>query len=109
MYSADTVRNEDGSDNINDNLYPTELLNSLNIQGFPLCKLGRKINASLILLRNFDINSGLCNGTTLQILSINHKVVKVKITNESYIGNIGLTPRIDLTPSETSLPFRMKP
>ena len=28
MYSAGTVSNEDGSDNINDNLYPTEFLNS---------------------------------------------------------------------------------
>ena len=36
MYSADTVTNEDGSDNINDNLYPVEFLNSLNVQGFPL-------------------------------------------------------------------------
>ena len=39
MYSADSITNEDGSDNINDNLYPTEFLNSLNVQGFPLHKL----------------------------------------------------------------------
>ena len=61
-----------------------------------------------MLLCNFDINSGLCNGTTLQIYSINHKVLKVKISNGSHIGNIGLIPRIDLTPSETSLSFRKK-
>ena len=61
-----------------------------------------------MLLSNFDINSGLCNGTTLQIYSINHKVLKVKTTNGSHIGNIGLIPRIDLTPSETFLSFRMK-
>ena len=60
-----------------------------------------------MLLRNLDINSGLCNGTTLQIYSINHKVLKVKISNGSHIGIIGLIPRIDLTPSETSLSFRM--
>ena len=108
MYSADTVSNEDGSDNINDNLYPTEFSNSLNVQGFPLHKSELKINASVILLRNLDINSGLCNGTTLQILSINYKGLRVKITNGSYIGNIGLIPRIDLNPSESSLPSRMK-
>ena len=60
-----------------------------------------------MLLRNLDINSGLCNGTTLQILPINHKVLKVKITNGSHLGSIGLISRIDLAPSETSLSFRM--
>ena len=53
-----------------------------------------------MLLRNLGIN-----GTTLQTWSINHKVLKVKITNGSHIGNIGLIKRINLTPSETFLPF----
>ena len=48
-----------------------------------------------MLLRNLDINSGLCNGTRLQILSINNKVLKVKITNGLHVGNIGLILRID--------------
>ena len=72
LYSADTVSNQDGSDNINDNLYPTEFLNSLNVQDFQLHNLQLKINASVMLLRNLNINSRLCSGTTLQILS--HKV-----------------------------------
>ena len=108
MYSVDTVTKEDGSDNIHNNLHPTEFLNSLNVQGFPLYKLELKLNASVMFLKNLDISSGLCNGTTLQILSTNHKVLKVKITNGSHIGNIGLIPRIDLNSSESSLPFRMK-
>ena len=33
--------------------------------------------------------------------------IKVKIINGSHIGNIALIPRIELTPSETSLLFRM--
>ena len=52
-------------------------------------KIELKINASVMLLRSLDINSGLCNGTTLQILSINHKVLKVKITNGINTENWG--------------------
>ena len=42
-----------------------------------------------MLLKNLDINSAVSNSTTLQILSINHEVLKVKITNSSHIRNIG--------------------
>ena len=63
-----------------------------------------RINASVISLRSLDINSG----TTLQILMINHKVLKVQMTNESHIVYVGLIPRIDLTPSELSSQFTMK-
>ena len=52
LYSADTVTNEDGSDNIDNSLYPTEFFNSLNVQGFPQHKLELKLNASVMLLRN---------------------------------------------------------
>ena len=66
LYSADTVSNEDGRNNINDNLYPTELLNSLNVQGFQLHKLELQINASVMLLRTLDIDSGLTKINPIQ-------------------------------------------
>ena len=42
------------------------------------------------------------------MLPIHHKVLRVKVTNESDKGNIGFISRIDLTPLESSLPFIMK-
>ena len=65
-YSADTVKNDDGTDNINNNLYPMEFLNSINIKVLPLQKLKSKERALVILLRNIDVNSGLCNGTIMK-------------------------------------------
>ena len=74
LYSADTVKNNDGTDNLNNNLYPTEFLNSININGLPLHKLELKEKALVMLLRNIDVNSGLCNGTTMKIISITTKI-----------------------------------
>ena len=49
FYSVDSVSNENGTENVNNNLYPTEFLNSLNVNGFPLHKLEVKVNASVML------------------------------------------------------------
>ena len=60
-----------------------------------------------MLLRNVDVSSGLCNGTTMRIVSITNKILKVHITNGSHIGDYGLIPRIELSPSDTTLPFKL--
>ena len=67
-----------------------EFLNSMNIKGLPLHKLELKERAFVMLLRNIDVNSGLCNGTTTKIL-------KVQITNGSHIGDYALISRIELS------------
>ena len=69
-----------------------ECLNSININGLPLHKLELKEKASVMLFRNIDINSGLCNGTTMKIISITTKIFKVQITNGSHINDYA--PRI---------------
>ena len=101
------MKNDDGTDNINNNLYPTEFLNSINVNGLPLHKLELKVNALVMLFRNIDINSGLCNGTTMKIINITNKILKVQITNGSHIGDYAFIPRIELAPSDSVLPFRL--
>ena len=106
LYSADTVKNNDWTDNLN-NFYPTEFLNSININGLPLLKLELKQRALVMLSRNFDANSGLCNGTTMKIISITTKIFRVHITNGSHIGDCALISRIELSPSHSLLPFKL--
>ena len=84
-----------------------ECLNSININGLPLHKLELKEKASVMLFRNIDINSGLCNGTTMKIISITTKIFKVHITNGSHIGDCALISRIELSPSHSLLPFKL--
>ena len=101
------MKYNDGTDNQNNALYTTEFLNSLNVNGLPLDNLELKINALVMLLRNVDVNSGLCNGTTMRIVSIINEILKVHITNGSHIGDYALIPRIELTPSDTTLPSKL--
>ena len=107
LYSADTVKNNDGTNNLSNNLYPTEFLNSINVNGLPLHKLELKVRALVMLLRNIDVNSGLCNGTAMKVISITTKILKVQITNGSHVGDYALIPRIELSPSDSLLPFKL--
>jgi len=50
--------------------YPVEFLNSLNLTGLPLHDIKLKVGAAVMLLRNLDPHSSLCNGTRLIITAI---------------------------------------
>ena len=60
-----------------------------------------------MLLRNIDVNSELSNGTTMKIISVTTKILKVQISNGSHIGDYALIPRIELSPSDSFLPFKL--
>ena len=45
--------------------YPVEFLNSVNLSGLPLHEIKLMVGAVVMLLRNLDPHSGLCNGTHL--------------------------------------------
>ena len=48
--------------------YPIEFLNSLTPSGMPPHRLILKPNSIVILLRNLDVQRGLCNGTRLMVV-----------------------------------------
>lgn len=45
-------------------MYPTEFLNSLTVNGLPLSTLELKTGASVMLLRNLNLEAGLRHGIT---------------------------------------------
>ncbi|KAI9110795.1 hypothetical protein K1719_018233 [Acacia pycnantha] len=51
--------------------------------------------------------SGLCNSTRLQITQLGKNVVKAKALNGTIAGEEILIHRMDMNPSETTLPFKM--
>ena len=107
LYNADTVKNDDGTDSLSNSLYLTEFLYSINVNGLPLHKLELNERALEMLLRNIDVNSGLCNGTTMKVITITTKIMNVQISNGSQIGDCALILSIELSPSDSLFSFKL--
>ena len=91
------------------NYYPAEFLNSLTPNGLPPHILKLKINCPIILLRNIDPVSGLCNGTRLIVRGFMRNAIDVEIVLGQHAGKRVFLPRIPLCPSDDEMfPFRFK-
>ncbi|XP_050059877.1 uncharacterized protein LOC126551146 [Aphis gossypii] len=67
-YTAiDTVVIDDSDEEAN---FPTEFLNSLELNGLPPFKLTLRVGAIVMLLRNLDPKRKLCNGTRLVVTEL---------------------------------------
>ena len=73
-------------------------LNLITSNDFPPHKLILKIGAIIILLRNLNLDDGLCNGTTLIVTLLGEYVIKADIITGNKAGIIVFIPRIDLSP-----------
>ena len=74
--------------------------------GFPLHKLQLKVGLPIMILRNLDVDSKLCNGTRLIITHLGEHIIKGVRLNDSTNTEV-LIPRIIFSPSKdnNSLPF----
>ncbi len=104
-YSADSAVSEDPNDAIN---YPVEFLNDQTPSGMPPHALILKKGAIIMLLRNLNPKKGLCNGTRMIIEGLARNFLTAKIISECNRGDIVFIPRIDLAPSDTTLPFVLR-
>jgi hypothetical protein len=73
FYSADSASDSTGQSL--DNL-PIEYLNGITMPGYPLHKTVLKVGVPVILLRNIDPSSGLCNGTRLLVTRLREHVIE---------------------------------
>ena len=102
--SADVLRSSDQFDNNQDGLrFNVEYLNSRLPNGFPAHALHLKPGLPLILLRNLDPKSGLCNGTKLIFQRcLFNKVLECKLSGTD---KTVLIPRIVFIPKPGEFTF----
>ncbi|XP_019091029.1 PREDICTED: uncharacterized protein LOC109128660 [Camelina sativa] len=105
--SADSIDPTD-SDSLSNPVITPDFLNSIKLSGLPHHTLRLKIGAPVMLLRNINLKGGLCNGTRLQITQMDNHVLEAIVITGDRVGDIVLIPKIDLTPSNTKLPFKMR-
>jgi ATP-dependent DNA helicase PIF1 len=70
-------------------------LNCLKFNGVPNHELHVKVGCPVMLMRNMDSSSGLCNGTFLILTKLGNRIIEAKIiTGAKNIGKIVYIPRI---------------
>lgn len=106
--SCDSICKSSTESGLDESLYTTEFLNSISCSGLPQHKLTLKVGTPIMLLRNIDQSQGLCNGTRLIISRLGKNVLEGITLNGSHPNEKVLLHRMDLNPSESKWPFRMR-
>ncbi|KAK9053943.1 hypothetical protein SSX86_025018 [Deinandra increscens subsp. villosa] len=105
--SSDSIcKSDDVEENAATNIYSPDFLNGLQFSGLPSHRLVLKIGSPVMLLRNLDQKNGLCNGTRLQIVALGKRIIEAEVISGSNIGYRTFIPRISMSPSDKSIPFK---
>ncbi|XP_020086737.1 uncharacterized protein LOC109709076 [Ananas comosus] len=84
--SSDSVCKTDVGLDSPEDVYTPDFLNSIKCSGVPNHMLKLKQGAPVMLLRNIDKSSGLCNGTRLVITQLGKHILETKVISRSNIG-----------------------
>ncbi|KAK1343717.1 hypothetical protein QTO34_014270 [Cnephaeus nilssonii] len=102
--SDDSIDSTDDAEKEN---FPIEFLNSITPPGMLCHKLKLKVGVIIMILRNLNSKLGLCNGTRFIIKRLWPNIIEAEVLTGSAEGEVVLIPRIDLSPSDTGLPFKL--
>ena len=86
----------------------TEILNEIKYSGIPNHKLFLKKGVPIMLLKNIDKSSGLCNGTRLIVSELGNNFIGATIATGNYIGEKVYIPRMNFIPFDPSIPLKFQ-
>ncbi|XP_057450048.1 uncharacterized protein LOC130741224 isoform X4 [Lotus japonicus] len=86
----------------------TEFLNDIRCSGIPDHKLVLKEGAPVMLMRNLDVSTGLCNGTRIVVTHLRPNVVGGIVISGTHVGRQVFIGRMDLMPTDGSMPIKFQ-
>ncbi|OIT19416.1 hypothetical protein A4A49_61300, partial [Nicotiana attenuata] len=108
FFSSDTICMSDDAFTGLEHVHTPEFLNTIKCSGIPNHVITLKVGVPVMLLRNIDPSSGLCNGTRLIITRLGNRVIEAKILSVNMAGQKVFIPRMSLTPSDARIPFKFQ-
>ncbi|XP_010666730.1 uncharacterized protein LOC104883864 [Beta vulgaris subsp. vulgaris] len=106
--SSNAISVEEGNFRIHE-MYSTEFLNTIKCVGLPNHSIRLKVGASVMLLRNIDQSSALCNGIRLVVKHLGDCIIEAGVVSGSNLGNKVFFPRMTLIPSDsTKFPIKFQ-
>ncbi|CAH9105255.1 unnamed protein product [Cuscuta epithymum] len=104
--SSDNVSRVDSTTDLMTELHTLGFLNCIKLSSVPNHVLTLKVGTLVMPLRNIDHSMDLCNGAHLILTRLGDHVLEGEILTGVNTGQKVLIPRLSLTPSDTSLPFK---
>ncbi|CAN1785794.1 ATP-dependent DNA helicase PIF1, partial [Linum perenne] len=87
--------------------FPLKFLYSLQIENFHNHQLRLKVGVPVILFRNLDQTTGLCNGTRMMIRTLGNWFIEVEILTGTHVGERVYLSRLSLTSKQKSMDFTL--
>jgi hypothetical protein len=104
-YSVDSI---DAATPEEELLWPLDFLNSLTVSGLPPHELTLCPGVVVMLLRNLDVDKGLCNGVRAVVVKTHRYVLDLLLISGTSKGSRVYVPRLSLAPKSPDLPFVLR-
>ncbi|XP_016192395.1 uncharacterized protein LOC107633269 [Arachis ipaensis] len=106
--SSDTTCQADENEDVQQEWFTPEFLNDIKCLGLPNHKLTLKPGVTVMLLRNINQTSGLCNGTRLIVNELGSNIIGAMVVTGGNIGDKVYISRMNLILSDSGLPFKFQ-